>query len=106
MPLLTRAEAVEVLVVHQGEDPVSSHGQEPGADLAWHLARHGARVGVHRLWAADAEVGAVLLYRAAAFRADLVVMGAFSRAPLREWVFGGVTRTALAEATLPVLMCR
>ncbi|HET7294506.1 MAG TPA: universal stress protein [Vicinamibacteria bacterium] len=106
MPLLTRAAAVEVLVVHQGEDGVSSHGQEPGADLARHLARHGASVGVRRLWAAHADVGAVLLHRAAAFGADLVVMGAFSRTPLSEWLFGGVTRTALADATLPVLMCR
>jgi nucleotide-binding universal stress UspA family protein len=48
----------------------------------------------------------VLLSRAASFGADLVVMGAYGHSRLRERVFGGVTRTALAEATLPVLMCR
>jgi nucleotide-binding universal stress UspA family protein len=51
-------------------------------------------------------VGDVLLAEAAAFGADLVVMGAFGHSRLSERVFGGVTRTALLEAALPVLVCR
>ena len=39
-------------------------------------------------------------------RADLLVMGAYGHTHLREWMFGGVTRTVLYEADLPVLMSR
>jgi nucleotide-binding universal stress UspA family protein len=38
--------------------------------------------------------------------ADLLVMGAYGHTQLREWMFGGVTRTVLYEAGLPVLMSR
>jgi nucleotide-binding universal stress UspA family protein len=47
-----------------------------------------------------------LLSQAAAFGADLVVMGAYGHSHLSEWVFGGVTRTVLREAGVPVLMSR
>ena len=52
------------------------------------------------------EVGHLLLSQAVAFRTDLLVMGAYGQSKLREWVFGGVTRTVLYEAGLPVLMSR
>jgi nucleotide-binding universal stress UspA family protein len=52
------------------------------------------------------DVGGLLLSQAAAFRADLLVMGAYGHTQLREWMFGGVTRTVLYEAGLPVLMSR
>jgi nucleotide-binding universal stress UspA family protein len=51
-------------------------------------------------------VGRLLLSQAAAFGADLVVMGAYGQSYLSEWMFGGVTRTVLREAGLPVLMSR
>jgi nucleotide-binding universal stress UspA family protein len=51
-------------------------------------------------------VGRLLLSQAAAFRADLLVMGAYGHTHLREWMFGSVTRTVLNEASLPVLMSR
>jgi len=105
MPLLVRAEAVEVLVVDHERHP-SSHGQEPGADIAHHLARHGAQVEVQRWSSGGENVGRLLLSEAAAFGADLVVMGAYGHSHLSEWMFGSVTRTVLREAGLPVLMSR
>ena len=105
MPLLVRAEAVEVLVVDP-ERRRAGHGQEPGADIARHLARHGAQVEVRRLASGGEDVGRVLLSQAAAFGADLMVMGAYGHSYLNEWIFGGVTRTVLREAGLPVLMSR
>ena len=33
-------------------------------------------------------------------RADVVVSGAYGHSRLREWVFGGVTRTLLDETAL------
>ena len=106
LPLLVRAEAVEVLVVDDERN--AGHGQEPGADIARHLARHGAQVQVRRLPSGGAgeEVGLSLLSQATAFGADLVVMGAYGHSYMTEWMFGSVTRTVLREASLPVLMSR
>jgi nucleotide-binding universal stress UspA family protein len=105
LPLIVRAKAVQVLVVDH-ERNRAGHGQEPGADIARHLARHGAQVEVRRLSSGGEEVGRLLLSQAAAFGADLLVMGAYGHSHLREWMFGGVTRTVLYEAALPVLMSR
>jgi len=106
LPLLVRAEAVEVLVADHHQRRPEGHGQEPGADIARHLARHGAQVEVRRLSSGGNDVGRLLLPQAATFGADLLVMGAYGHSHLREWMFGGVTRTVLYEAGLPVSMSR
>jgi nucleotide-binding universal stress UspA family protein len=105
LPLLVKATAVEVLVVDHQRRP-EGHGQEPGADIARHLARHGAYVEVRRLSSDGKDVGRLLVSQAAVFGADLLVMGAYGHTHLREWMFGSVTRTVLYEAGLPVLMSR
>ena len=48
--------------------------------------------------------GETLLSEAHELDADLLVMGAYAHSPLREMVFGGVTRFMLAHADLPILM--
>src|SRR6267143_5657187 len=105
LPLLVRAEVVEVLVIDP-EGRRAAHGEEPGGDIARYLARHGVHVEVRRLSSGSEDVGHVLLSHAADFGADLVVMGAYGHSHLNEWIFGGATRTALREAGLPVLMSR
>ena len=105
LPLLVRAAAVEVLIIDAERGP-AGHGQEPGADIARYLARHGAQVEVRRLSSDGEDLGRLLLSQAAAFGADLLVMGAYGHARLNELIFGGVTRTALRDADLPVLMSR
>jgi nucleotide-binding universal stress UspA family protein len=106
MPALMKAEAVEVLVIDH--ERTAGHGQEPAADVARHLARRGVKVETRRLSSAKEkeEVGRLLLSQAAAFDADLLVMGAYGHSQLREWMLGSVTRTVLREASLPVLMSR
>jgi len=37
--------------------------------------------------------------------ADLLVMGAYGHSRMEEFVFGGVTRSILADCDIPVLMC-
>jgi nucleotide-binding universal stress UspA family protein len=105
LPLLARSEAVEVLIVDYQRQR-ARHGQEPGADITRRLAALGAQVEVQRLSSEGKDVGHLLLSQAVAFRADLLVMGAYGHSTLREWIFGGVTRTVLYEAALPVLMSR
>ena len=45
LPMLERAQAVDVVTVNPSEAPFG-HGEEPGADIGLHLARHGVKVEV------------------------------------------------------------
>lgn len=103
LPFLQAAEKVIVLVVDP-EVSANGHGQEPGADVAVWLVRHGVRVTVQRDVAADAQIGEVILSRAADHGVDLIVMGVYGHSRLREWVLGGASRTLLSSMTVPVLM--
>jgi len=103
LPLLQRAEAVEVCAFDP-ERGRRGHGELPGADIGLYLARHGVKVTVARQSGARYDVGSQILSRAADIGADLIVMGAYGHARVRELVLGGVTRTMLEAMTVPVLM--
>jgi len=103
LPLLKRAGHVHV-VAFRPERSDAAHGEEPGADIAQYLARHGVKVTVSRYDAPDVDVGNQLLSRAFDLSVDLIVMGAWGHSRLREFVLGGVTRTLLESMTVPVLM--
>jgi nucleotide-binding universal stress UspA family protein len=105
LPFLTRAEAVELLIVDPDRRP-EAHGPAPGADIARHLARHAVTVNVRVVESGSNDVGSLLLDRAATIDSDLLVMGAYGRSRLTEFIFGGATRTAMHEAELPVFMSR
>ena len=101
LPLLTRAKAVDVLVV--ATERVS--GDElPGADIARHLARHGCAVDLKRIVSNDVDVANLILSHAADSAADLIVMGGYGHSRLREFILGGVTRGILSSMTVPALM--
>ncbi|WP_372623031.1 universal stress protein [Falsiroseomonas sp.] len=103
LPLIAGAETVTVLAVNP-RPGIASHGEEPGADIARHLARHGLPVTVERTDAAEISAGETILNRAAELSADLIVVGAYGHSRIRELVLGGVTRTLLRQMTVPVLM--
>jgi nucleotide-binding universal stress UspA family protein len=103
LPFLKRAEAVEVCAFDP-EKGQRNHGEQPGADVGLFLARHGVKVSVARQSGAGYDVGSQILSRAADVAADLIVMGAYGHARVRELVLGGATRTLLEAMTVPVLM--
>ncbi|MBL6457365.1 universal stress protein [Belnapia sp. T6] len=103
LPLLTAVESVTVLTVNP-QIGLDGHGEEPGADIALHLARHGVRVTVEHMTAPEISAGDVILNRAFELSADLLVIGAYGHSRLREMVLGGVTRSLLQQMTVPVLM--
>jgi len=103
LPLLEAASSVSVMVVNASSGS-ADHGEEPGADIATHLARHGVKVEVHHSEASDISIGDALLSRISDEGTDLLVMGAYGHSRLRELVLGGVTRTILDHMTVPVLM--
>jgi nucleotide-binding universal stress UspA family protein len=102
LPLLQRAGAVEV-VAFEPQRADADHGDEPGADIALYLARHGVKVSVARQ-RAGIDIGSQILSRAADTDADLIVMGAYGHSRARELVLGGATRSLLEAMTVPVLM--
>jgi nucleotide-binding universal stress UspA family protein len=103
LPLLERATTVKVVTLNPSNQPFG-HGEEPGADIGLHLARHDINVEVQRIEARDIDLANALLSELANQGADLLVMGAYGHSRLRELMLGGVTRTILAEMTVPVLM--
>ena len=100
LPLLSRAQSVEVVAFGEGGD----HGEVPGADLALFLARHGVKASAAHQSARGIDVGNQILSRAADASADLIVMGAYGHSRLRELALGGATRAVLDAMTVPVLM--
>ena len=48
--------------------------------------------------------GRIILNRAKALGADLLLKGGYTQSRLRQMVFGGTTSLILAEAELPVFM--
>jgi len=105
LPFLVAAQSVTLLVVDSSER-ADRHGEEPGADIALYLARHGAHVEVEQVSSQGTAVADIILSYAADHGVDLIVIGAYSHARSVEMVFGGVTRTLLTKATVPVLMSR
>lgn len=88
-------------------DPQANYGtqgEEPGADVAAYLARHGVSVSVERRPSGGRQVDEVLNQVAADVTADLIVMGAYGHSRMRERVFGGVTRSMIENVVVPVLM--
>jgi nucleotide-binding universal stress UspA family protein len=100
MPFLQRAKSVDVVIVG---DQIKSR-EIAGADIAQHLARHGVKVEVKELVAPDMDAANVILSHAADTSADFLVMGGYGHSRLREFIFGGVTRSVLATMTIPTLM--
>lgn len=97
LPFGEHAERLHVLTVHDGVtvDP---------AEVRPYLALHGVTAETAVLEPDHRPLGEQLLEEAAARGADLVVMGAYGHSRLREMVLGGVTRSVVAQAAVPVLM--
>ena len=105
LQMLKGADEVHLVLV----DPVQGenyHGEEPGADAATYLARHGVKVTIDRLPAINRSVADVLRQHALDTSANLMIMGAYGHSRLRERFFGGVTKSMLSECPLPLLLAR
>lgn len=102
LPILVQAEEVDLLIV----DP-SPESEEPGADMAAYLARHGVpHVELLRQSSRNRFVADIVLEQAAQRNADLIVFGAFSRPQISEALFGGVTVSLLSSGKIPLFISR
>lgn len=103
LPFLRKAASVEVVVFDTPEDVDLKHGEVPGADIGLWLARHGVKVDVKYL-PAKVAAGEALLSHAFDIGADMIVAGGYGHSRLRESILGGVTRTLMRSAPVPVLL--
>lgn len=102
MPFLTSADRVTALIVAEGR----FSDERSGADLQRHLERHDVKADLRVEAASGVPIAQTIQSVCAELQADLLVIGAYSRPRTAEILFGGVTRTLLAEAELPLLMSR
>lgn len=105
LPFLTAAARVIVLVV-DGERSVQREGDDLGDEIVRHLARHDVTADLVQIESQGAPAPDVILKQCAALDADLLVIGAYSHPRTTELLFGGVTRSLLAEVSLPLFLSR
>jgi nucleotide-binding universal stress UspA family protein len=106
LPLIMDADETEVLIVdpeHGSGDPDTAAA---GGDIAAGLARHGIQATVVNESSSGHSVGHVIENHVAKSKPDLIVMGAYSHSWLREFLFGGVTRTLLKSMPVATFMSR
>ena len=101
LPMLIPAENVTLGLF----DPIvgeNADGDEPGADVAAWLSRHGCKVTIQQYPSGGMEIGKAIIRRATGLGADLVVMGAYGHSRFRQNILGGTTATMIEQTDLPV----
>lgn len=109
LPFLRRAKMVRLVTIDnegKGAAKPSSRLVQSSEALGRHLARHSIDIAVANLDAKGDAAGDVLTDYVMKNKIDLLVMGAYGHARLREVVLGGTTNTILGEPPGYVLMSR
>jgi nucleotide-binding universal stress UspA family protein len=102
MQILETKERLDVVTV--GAQGTQTGKDAFGQDVVTYLSRHGINAKLTNLTASREGVGATILSYCSETDPDILVMGAYGHARLREELFGGVTRHILENANVPVLM--
>ena len=102
VPLL--AKSGKVMLVTVGESKKADERDFPSLAGLQYLAHYGIDVELIELPAGDEPVADVLSKAATTRKCGLMVMGAYGRSRLTELLLGGVTRKALSEPDLPILL--
>lgn len=98
MPFLER-EGVAVALLIGEEEGRAAYGRSVQEYLAW----HGVACELRQFPAHGSHTGESLLAELERFKADLLVMGAYTHSRLRQLILGGVTRHVVAASPVPVL---
>ena len=109
LPFLREARTVKLLTIENESGKTSgklSPLAQSARDMVRHLARHAVDAAVVDLDAKGDEAGDVLVDYVLKDKIELLVMGAYGHARLKEVVLGGTTDTILREPPCYVLMSR
>jgi nucleotide-binding universal stress UspA family protein len=101
IPVLRLARNVHIVTV-AGDKHIAS--ERSGDELARHLALQGIKVVVEVFDADGRGAGDVLRYAARVHDADLVVMGAYGRSRMMEFILGGATKAMLTRPPTALFM--
>lgn len=100
LPLLERADTVWILTID--DDKAIDRDGIVGAQLF--LERHGVPSRHLLQTRGAAPIGEVLQENALEHGADMLVMGAYGRSRIQEFILGGATRAIVRKPRLPVLL--
>jgi nucleotide-binding universal stress UspA family protein len=101
LPILRIADTVEVVQV-EGEKDLSR--AIPGSALTDHLLSHKVKITAKTILAPNGDVAEALRQYAERSKADLVVMGGFAHARIRQLILGGVTHALLRHCNVPLFL--
>jgi len=103
LPLLRKASQV-LLLKGSARDYRATLPIPPALNVEAYLARHGVSFEAAKFEDVHGDSGAALLASAEHHQADLLVMGAYGKNRVSEWLMGGATHHALRHARIPLLM--
>lgn len=101
LPILKHAATVRVLTVIN-EKPAASEGI--GADVVRHLTLHGVNARIDEVDSGGKSIGAALDAYLERAPCDLLVMGAYGKSRVREFILGGATAHVLAKMKAPLFL--
>ena len=101
MPFLIKAEHVLVLTVDEDEERAA---RESADDVVLFLNKHGVKSRAEVMDVGRSQACEALAQAAGEVGANLIVSGGYGHSRLREWAFGGVTRSLLQTGSLHRLL--
>lgn len=102
MPLLRKADQVDIVIITNSKR--AELEAEAASDIAVFLARHRIKVEVNILPGNSGKVSDIIRSHARDLGANLIVMGGYGHSPMREFLFGGPTRSMLQDSKEPIFM--
>ena len=104
VPLLMRASSVCLVSVRTKKSRKKDTLDLPPTRGADYLSRYGIKSEVVEVDEGDEGTAHALRNAADVRDVGLVVMGAYGRTRISEWIFGGVTRAMLSDVGVPLLL--
>ncbi len=99
LPMLKRASSVHLVSVKEDKQTLLA-----SKAASQYLSRHGISSELHELPSSTGEAAQTLLDKARSLKAAYLVMGAYGHSRAREFFFGGVSRSLMKSAPLPLVM--
>lgn len=97
LPFLTRAQDVLVVTI---EEQSQRDARESLGDVVRFLMRHGVKARSDVLAAGHGDACETITELARVMGAELVVAGGYGHSRVREWAFGGMTRSLLKQGSI------
>ena len=102
MPLLAKSKTVHLVTVTEDKD--RERFDFPPVRGAEYLSRHGIDCELVEIPRGEVSIADTLFSTALARKCGLMVMGAYGHSRLAEMLLGGVTRRAVTNPEIPILL--